>query len=582
MSETSGSGVNFVRQSPDLVGPVEQLPKGAVSRELGKITHREILAASERPLEKGGTRIFLQVNAKDDRSKDATDLGALVPESAQMVQDGAKESLDKILAGIPEGERKDVKIVVIAGDHTLETPGGLKSPHKRAVESGERVITGLRSSLFEHHLLEEQLLNNSAESGAGGKPIEVTGLRDLAMFESPEFVKFMTDKYGTDGTALWEAYEADADKETRIAMGVEGPDEIAERVNYTVSLQAQLAKEFHEHNPGQRLIVWAVGSYDSLSPYIKRNVQGVDPAKNYLGMDKSGGIALDIAPDGGISTTIQGKKLPIKSVLPKIPENPEKFPIITSQDIKLDPPANGTTIVFQRHAKYQREDGPGVGSLVEGAYEEQRDLVQGMVGNLFDSLGDDAGKTDFLVLGSDTFYRGGGQRSMETAAAALEGISIEIESRGLKSVILNNQEDGKPRPTPSLREPNMFTEAPDFVKFMEEKYPKDFWKFYEEDIEKEIRESVGAEGPIELGDRLAKYERALERYSRFYHKSYPGRRLVIWAATHYDTISPYVKNHVMKKSGIQPVDYGGGISINIDSEGRSKTSVAGVDYFLPS
>lgn len=302
---------NLLQQQPMEMGPVAPLPK---REPLKKITPQEVIAASERPFEIGGTKLFLTVNAQDDRSDGAKDLGALVPESATLVEETAEKSIDNILARIPENQRSSTDILVIAAGGTLKTPGGLVSQHKRSVESGERVISGARKSLFKHHLLESQILNNSEASNAKGKPIEVTGLNDLMMFDqSPEFVKFMVDKYGTSGTALWEAYEADSDRETRIKMGVEGPEEIAERVNYVVSLQTQLAKEYHAKNPGRRLVIWAVGTYDSLSPYFKRYVEGNDPAKRYLGLAKGGGIALDIDPKGAISTTVQGQQFTVKT-----------------------------------------------------------------------------------------------------------------------------------------------------------------------------------------------------------------------------------------------------------------------------
>ena len=75
----------------------------------------------------------------------------------------------------------------------------------------------------------------------------------------------------------------------------------------------------------------------------------------------------------------------------------------------------------------------------------------------------------------------------------------------------------------------------------------------------------------------------LARYSRFYHKKHPDRRLIIWAATHYDTISPYVKRDIAGVGKEVPlgVDYGGGISINLDKEGRGTIKVDGKEYEVP-
>jgi hypothetical protein len=75
----------------------------------------------------------------------------------------------------------------------------------------------------------------------------------------------------------------------------------------------------------------------------------------------------------------------------------------------------------------------------------------------------------------------------------------------------------------------------------------------------------------------------LARYSRFYHKKHPDRRLVIWAVTHYDTISPYVKREILEadKEAMLRVDYGAGISINLDKDGTGKVKIGETEYEVP-
>ena len=113
---------------------------------------------------------------------------------------------------------------------------------------------------------------------------------------------------------------------------------------------------------------------------------------------------------------------------------------------------------------------------------------------------------------------------------------------------------------------------------------KEFWIAFEEDIEKEKRIEMGAEGPDEIADRLKQVVSILSRYARMYHKNNPGRRLVIWAATHYDTISPFVKRGIFGVGKEVPlgVDYGAGISIGIDSAGNLTTRIDGQEHTIQS
>ena len=142
---------------------------------------------------------------------------------------------------------------------------------------------------------------------------------------------------------------------------------------------------------------------------------------------------------------------------------------------------------------------------------------------------------------------------------------------------------GETRPTPQIREPLMFEENPEFVAFLKEKYPerKDFWPAYEEDVEKETRLYMGAEGPEDMADRLQKFLEFIKRYSQFFHRSNPNSRLVVWCVSHYDTISPWSKKYVMGEDVTKrylPVDHGSGLSIGIDKDGKVITTVGEEEF----
>lgn len=279
------------------------------------------------------------------------------------------------------------------------------------------------------------------------------------------------------------------------------------------------------------------------------------------------------------------KKTNFESALPK---KIEKYNI---EPIPLE--AGGTEIVLQRHGKYERSaDSPNVGSLTKEGAEEVYVLGKNFFEKLFDSIPESERKDiEILVLASDTQYKGGGRRSMETADQVVRGLKEELKKMNLsEDQILNFsgnfKGEGNTRPMSELREPQMIDNSPEFLQFLKEKYGDmnlEFWIAFEEDKEKETREKMGAEGPDEIADRLNYVVNVLARYGRFYHKKHPGKRLVVWAATHYDTISPYVKREIFEVGKEVPlgVDYGAGVSINLDKEGGATVKVAGEEYDVP-
>lgn len=255
-------------------------------------------------------------------------------------------------------------------------------------------------------------------------------------------------------------------------------------------------------------------------------------------------------------------------------------PEVSGADIdRSAPEVGGTKIIIQRHELYIRKaddvDVETLGSLTpesaERAYNQSREIIEEMLA----TIGDDVDDIDFLVVGSSTKYEGQGQRSVETAQQALQALRDVFEERGIdNSQLLNNRSRSKDvSPIAQMRVDRIFDEWPQYAEFLEKKYgiqTQKFWQAFEEDWHPEEREAFGAESPDEMDERFAGYVKKLESFSRFYHKKNPKRRLVIWSVSHYDTISPYIKRHI---SGTDPnqyvaIDYGAGVSIDIDSEGN--------------
>lgn len=287
-----------------------------------------------------------------------------------------------------------------------------------------------------------------------------------------------------------------------------------------------------------------------------------------------------------------------KELSVELDDNGEYPARIEKTDIKPHAIALGETeIVLQRHGKYERDrTSEGVGSLTPEAVTAEKAAAAAYFEAFLRQLPEEErGRVDVLVVASDTQYFDGGRRSHETAELAQQAALEVFEAQGLPSENIINTSgrlrgEGGPRPMPRLREPNMLNESPEFLNYMLDKYggenrelTLDFWVAFEEDKEKEVRERMGAEGPGEIADRTAFSVRALARYAEAYHAANPDRRLIIWGATHYDTISPFVKREVFEVPKEQQlmVDYGAGITIDISADGKASTEIDGKQYEVP-
>lgn len=265
--------------------------------------------------------------------------------------------------------------------------------------------------------------------------------------------------------------------------------------------------------------------------------------------------------------------------LERVEANPTR---ITKKDLVPQvPEIDGTAIILQRHEEYIRDkEDTKAGSLTEEAVQRTKNEAKSITERLLQQLSPDQRNTlDVMVVASDTQYYKGGKRSIETAEKVIEGVQDLFSGQGInQNHLLNNT----PLPTSELGEPKIFLNSPEFVKFMEEKYgtSKEFWIAYETEAEKETRLKLGAEGPIEMADRLANFLASLARHAKAYHNANPGRRLMIWVVSHYDTISPFVKKYVAKMSQNEnlTVDYGAGIAIDIKKSGEASTLIEGKSY----
>ena len=252
--------------------------------------------------------------------------------------------------------------------------------------------------------------------------------------------------------------------------------------------------------------------------------------------------------------------------------------------------AGDSAIVFQRHEKYDRDvESEDAGSLVPDVIEDAIRRDKDFFKEVF-SHDDMDSETMILFISSDTQYAGKGYRSMETAQIAQDAAVEVLSEFGLdpKERIINfnpgfrtdnfDATSQAVRPDKNIREPQIF-ENMDYVNYLKDVYGgmnPEAWGAHEMDAEKEKREEFGAESVYDMLDRTKKSISVMERYAQVFHVNNPGKKLIIWAASHYDTISPLVKDAT--DTGFEtylPVDYGAGVVIEIEKGSEPVLSAQG-------
>lgn len=301
-----------------------------------------------------------------------------------------------------------------------------------------------------------------------------------------------------------------------------------------------------------------------------------------------------------------------------------KIEKLTRKDTVIPPPVlDGTVMILRRHGDYQKDETQENPGSVKKGWEEmfaQESLQQlrAMIEAIPES---ERSLIDFLSVASPTEVFGG-QRSMETAQIEIANIEALMTQFGIPQNNLLNlheniktemtnprtsehkKEGAQPRSAKDMEHPRALQESQEFIehvidtvltdeqkagKTYEEKLDflyKDknvaqkFWQLFEDDTFKEERQELGAEGPLEMANRFANFLDVLNRFARKYHTKNPGRRLIILGASHYDTLTTYVKNHVanIDQKTYLPVDFGGGIGIAISPDGTAKSVINGQEF----
>lgn len=282
----------------------------------------------------GETVFVLQRNAKDERNPESDNYGHLTPEAQEKTRNDAKVYFERILNILSKEEKGQLEILIVASGAELTAPEGpeYNSPHQRALETAAEIMEAARESLQKFNLSEKQIINSSLPAIRGKRA--KSGVKDIAEFDedlgppkiltdSPEYLRFLIEKYGT-GKELWVAYEADKDKNERERFGAEGVEDIAERMRVFVKFLARYGKILNSRQEDKRLIIWAVGHYDSLSPFIKNNILRRSVTEYYLPIETGAGITLEFDKEGRAKTEIGNQKFDVILEADKKEKNKDK------------------------------------------------------------------------------------------------------------------------------------------------------------------------------------------------------------------------------------------------------------------
>ena len=246
--------------------------------------------------ELGETIIVLQRNAEEYRS--GTKVGQLLPEAATMAYNCTTTVLTELFASLTTTERAKVDVLVIASDPRLGVRNKIHTESMRSIDTAKEVLRAANDAMQASTIAKKQLLNTTAVPDGG--VVEISEIKTaLPIHDSPELIEFLQTKGAKN---IWDNYHRDTYKTERETTGIEGPKEIAERLDNFLSC-VQATKNYHVCNPNRRLVFWMVTHFDTIAPYLELITEDL-PSGTYP-VDHLGGIILHIKKDASTVVTVQ-------------------------------------------------------------------------------------------------------------------------------------------------------------------------------------------------------------------------------------------------------------------------------------
>lgn len=271
-----------------------------IEKNINKIEKENILERP--PLEKGETLIVLQRHQAFDKNS-----GHLTEAGKQEGKAESSERLEKIINEIPGNERQNTFFLTLSSDTTY--PGKFDNPGKRSMETGIIFTNKILEIFKKNNIPEDNLLNISREykKTKRGEPRPTHQLRiSPDINPESEFGKLLKEKYPENHRYV-QAFDKDWEKEARKKIGAEGPEEIAERIKFFLSILNRYSRIFHKSEPDSRLIIFMFSHYDTVSPFTKIEIANEPIGKKYLPVELGAGIPITINKNREIKAWVDGK-----------------------------------------------------------------------------------------------------------------------------------------------------------------------------------------------------------------------------------------------------------------------------------
>lgn len=279
--------------------------------------------------EPGGTYICVIRNGDDFRGRPAQldelkargediQIGALMPSAQEKAREFGERELTQALDGLTPAERTELDVIVVASNAKLgplaTADGHTPLPYQRCVETGQYLLEGVEQAFLKLGLPPEHLLNRRIQVAAAdesAKPLVLRDIEDMKIApRTEEYFAFLQTKVAelaTQGhkTNIWVLYEEDRYKSVREELGVEGPKEIAARMQNFFARAEKLARMQHARSPDRRLLVLAVAPRDVVGPWLNINITGLSPEGHEIprieplagfgvGIDASGNASFEL------------------------------------------------------------------------------------------------------------------------------------------------------------------------------------------------------------------------------------------------------------------------------------------------
>lgn len=282
---------NVVDLAPEIPNDIEKV-------KIMVITHRHDKYDNQRPIN------------RNEITDSELAYGHLTAEGKEHASQIARQRVRKIIKGC-----KDVSKLVFAinASNTVWVDGvqdkgdGAKvALGQRAIETAEQIrniimlelqLTGMTEEEAESHLINNWINTETGKPVLRGKEPNVTyeqglyngtafgvepkgirqdkNLQESRVFnQAPGYIQMLVEKNGGRGEGFWEDLHDDTLGEERLAENPdsEGPEEIAERIDFTERAEIRLAEKILKKAPDIQIVFFNVSHGESIEPHTTRSV----------------------------------------------------------------------------------------------------------------------------------------------------------------------------------------------------------------------------------------------------------------------------------------------------------------------